>query len=476
MRNARSILLGRKVCRPKPLKVECLEGRMMLASAGFVEISLASNIPGAALHTDKDLINPWDLFQSKNGQFRIAANGAGNAPSLSAAGMEHGEPIFIPPPPGSPPDSQSAPTGNVANSTHDFVVSSGKKSAPAEVLFSTEDGTIAAWNHHVNGDNAVIVADQSGDGAVYKDLTMGSSHGHNFLYATNFHNGTIDVFDSTFHLVHLSGSFTDPNAAPPAIGQPGFAPFGIKNIHGTLFVTYALQDAEQHDDVHAAGNGFIDEFDTSGNFIKRFVSGTAVGGAVGQLNSPFGMTVAPDDYGPNDRFSGALLVGNFGDSHVSAFNIHTGAFLGQLSDSQGHPLTLNGGIGGSDTPGLWGITFGHGHDHEKALYFAAGVNDEADGLFGVVVMKDDHGDHVGRAITARAFAFSTPDLSPASHRDFAALQHHVEDSSAQMNAMLHVTASQSNALAFATTAASRAKLKATDLALSDFEADQVLMT
>jgi uncharacterized protein (TIGR03118 family) len=214
----------------------------------------------------------------------------------------------------------------------------------------------------------VIGADLSDNNAVFKGLATGASGGQNFLYATDFHNGTIDVFDKNFNMVTLSGTFTDPTAPPPAVGSPGFAPFGIQNIGGTLFVTYALQNIAQHDDVAGTGNGFIDEFDTSGNFIKRFATGTAVGGTVAGLNSPWG---------------------NFGDSHVSVFNIQTGDFLGQLSNASGTPLTLNGGVGGSDTKGLWGIGFGNGHGgtSHSTLFFAAGINDEGDGLFGDVTFK-----------------------------------------------------------------------------------------
>ena len=253
----------------------------------------------------------------------------------------------------------------------------------------------------MDASQGVIAADLSDSDAVFKGLAIGVSGGGNFLYATDFHNGTVDVFDRSFNLVHLDGTFTDPNAPPPAVGQPGFAPFGIQNINGTLFVTYALQGSDQHDDQAGVGNGFIDEFDTSGHFLKRFASGTAVGGTVAALNSPWGLAVAPANYGPSGVFSNALLVGNFGDSHMSAFNITTGAFLGQLSDAQGHPLTLNGGVGGSDTKGLWGIHFGNGHGGaaRDALFFAAGINDEADGLFGKVTLAKSHAAHASAQAT-----------------------------------------------------------------------------
>jgi uncharacterized protein (TIGR03118 family) len=380
--------------RRTSLAFENLERRSMMAAAvGFVTTNLASDVKGVAAHTDPDLMNPWAFSQTSDGQFRIAANNAGNSPLLTAHGTEVGKAIVIPAPSDSPSGSAGTPTGLVANATSDFKISHGGTTAAATFLFSTEDGTIIGWNSKVDKTQGVIGADLSDSNAVFKGLAKGVSGGANFIYATDFHNGTVDVFDKGFNQVTLAGSFTDPNAPPPAIGTPGFAPFGIQNIGGTLFVTYALQNAAQHDDVAGTGNGFIDEFDTSGHFIKRFASGTAVGGTVSALDSPWGMTVAPNNYGPNRVFSNALLVGNFGDSHVSAFNIQTGAFLGQLSDPQGHALTLNGGVGGSDTKGLWGIGFGNGRGGtaRNALFFAAGINDEQDGLFGKVTMTD--GDH-----------------------------------------------------------------------------------
>jgi uncharacterized protein (TIGR03118 family) len=349
-------------------------------STAFVETPLVSNIPGLAAHTDPDLINAWGFFVTPQGQFRVAANGAGNAPLITARGMVTGPAIDLPPPPGSPHGTTSAPNGAVPNPTGDFVISFKKRSAPAAALFSTEDGTILGWNPQLSQRFGVVAADQSSSGAVYKSLAMGSAGGANYLYATNFHNGTVDVFDTNFALhTFFPGQFTDPNA--PA----GFAPFGIKNINGVLFVTYAMQDAAKHDDVAGPGNGFVDEFDTSGNFLTRFASGTAAGGTLTELNSPFGVTVAPAGFGD---FGGALLVGNFGDSHVSAFDLNTGQFLGQLHDTNGQPLVLDAGITGSDgnTKGLWGIAFGNGQGGAgtQTLFFATGPNDESDGVFGMV--------------------------------------------------------------------------------------------
>ncbi len=375
-----------------------LEDRSVPAApVGFVQTDLVSDIRGLAAHTDPDLINPWGFSETPGGQFRVSANGAGNAPLFTARGAEVGPEVVIPPPAGSPPGTTSTPNGNIPNTTRDFVISDDGRSAPAAVIFSTEDGTIAAWNPRVDRTHAVLAADQSGAGAVYKLLAMGSNAAGNFLYATDFHNGKIDVFDKDFHKVTLGangfGTFTDP--AAPA----GFAPFGVKNVNGTLFVTYAKQKApDNHDDQEGPGNGFIDEFDTSGHFLKRFASGTAAGGTLTELNSPIGMAVAPAGYGPGGKFGGALLVGNFGDSHVSAFDLKTGRFLGQLSDPTGHPLTLNGGVGGDGTKGLWGIAFGNGRGgaDPNALFFASGINDEADGLFGKVTLAGGDGDRDDR--------------------------------------------------------------------------------
>jgi uncharacterized protein (TIGR03118 family) len=267
--------------------------------------------------------------------------------------------VAIPLPPGSTGTSPSAPDGTVLNTTASFVITANGRSAPATSIFATEDGTIAAWNQRVDRRHALIEVDNSAAGAVYKALTLASNEQGTFLYATNFHNGTVDVFDSQFHQVHLAGSFTDPNL--PA----GFAPFGIKNINGTLFVTYAKQLApDNHDDQAGPGNGFIDEFDTSGNLIGRFAS-------QGPLTSPHGLALAPADFG---AFGGALLVGNFGDGRINAFDVKTGKFLGQLSDAAGRPLV---------NVGIWGMTFGNGAGGTRTntLYFAAGINGENDGLF-----------------------------------------------------------------------------------------------
>ena len=380
LRNLSKILgLRRHVHRRR--FVPTLEGldprRLLDAGIGYVQTSLVSDIKGLARTFDPNLQNPWGVSQNTEGQFRVADNATGVSTEYSAAGQIIGTPVTIPTPPGVTPPS--APNGNVFNTTNDFVISHGGKSAPATVIFSSEDGTIVGLNPAVDPNEGILEADLSQSGAVFKTLTAGSVNGANYLYASDFHNGTVDVFNGQFQLVHLSGSFTDPNI--PA----GFAPFGLKNVNGTLFVTYAKQDAARHDDVAGVGNGFIDEFTLSGNFIERFAS-------QGLLNSPHGIAVAPDNFG---QFSNALLVGNFGDSKVNAFDLKTGQFLGQLTDAHGNTLILNGGFKKeSDTKGLWGLTFGDGQNGAatNSLFFAAGINDENDGLFGkVTVSGEDFG-------------------------------------------------------------------------------------
>ena len=270
--------------------------------------------------------------------------------------------------------SGGAPTGNVFNGTSDFVVTEGSASGPSQFLFATEDGTISGWSPNVDLTHALIAVDRSTVrqngfvGAVYKGLALVQSSSGNFLFAANFRFGTVEKFDAHFNLV---ASFTDPALASdcPVPGSPRqcFAPFGIQNIGGNLYVTFALQNAVHHDDVGGAGRGFVDVFDTNGHLLRRFAS-------QGTLNSPWGLALAPAKFG---KFSHDVLVGNFGDGRINAFDPGTGAFLGQLQDEHGNPITING---------LWGVAFGNGGlaGDTTTLFFASGLNDEADGLFGSI--------------------------------------------------------------------------------------------
>lgn len=329
----------------------------------YEQTNLVSDLPGVARVTDPNLVNSWGITFGSNTPFWIADNGTGLATTYNGNGQIQPTVVTIPLPPGST-SSAAAPTGIVFNSTNEFVVSEHGKSGAARFIFATEDGTISGWNPDVDRKNALLVADNSEMGAVYKGLASGSSEGRDLLFATNFHAGVVDVFDAQFHFLRAQ-SFTDRDL------PEGFAPFGIRNIDGLLYVTFAKQDAAKHDDVAGPGNGFVDIFDTDGHLLKRLI-------AHGVLNSPWGLTLTPSDFGP---FSNDLLVGNFGDSTINAFNPQNGKFLGTIRDKRGNPLGIGNNPPGSK--GLWGLIFGNGRQagDTHTLFFTSGINDEANGLF-----------------------------------------------------------------------------------------------
>lgn len=337
----------------------------------YRQTNLISDIAGVALNTDPNLVNPWGIAVNPHGPIWIADNGTG----LSSVVDNNGNPlpseasplvVTIAPPAGSPADATAAPTGTVFNGSNSFVVMEGNKSGPARFLFATEDGTVSGWNPSVDQTNSVLGFDNSNApaGAVYKGLALGHNAHGDHIYLTNFHTGMVDVLDSGFHLVSTPGGFTDSSV--PA----GYAPFGIQNVGGRLFVTYAKQNVARHDDVGGPGSGYIDVFDTDGHLLQRFAS-------QGALNSPWGMAVAPRNFG---QFGGSLLVGNFGDGRINAYNLNSGAWLGALMDFRNRPIAIDG---------LWGLAFGvqtnaRDHDDPAPLIFTAGIAHEAHGLFGKI--------------------------------------------------------------------------------------------
>ncbi len=341
------------------------------AHRSYVQTNLVSDIPGLAAHTDPNLRNPWGTATGPGLPIWVSDNAAGATTLYDGAGNSATGPagqhvVAIPAPPSEGPGAVGAPDGAVFNPTTDFVVSKAGTSGPSKFIFATEDGTLVGWNPNVDPTHAIIAVDrstatdQAGDvGAVYKGLALVTTPAGNFLYATNFRFGTVEVFDSSFHLVN---TFTDPTI--PA----GFAPFGIHNIGGKLFVTYAKQDAAKHDDDAGPGNGFVDVFAPNGDLLQRFAS-------EGRLDSPWGVTLAPSSFG---EASGDILVGNFGDGRINEFDAASGKFLGQLRSASGGPLTI---------PDLWGLRFPAGSLNAvpNALYFTAGINHETDGLFGDIV-------------------------------------------------------------------------------------------
>jgi uncharacterized protein (TIGR03118 family) len=323
------------------------------ADTTYLQTNLTSDLPGVAAHLDPNLVNPWGIASLPTSPFWISDNGTGVATLYNGSGIPQPvtpQPLVvtIPPPGGATPPS--APTGAVANTTTDF--------GGARFIFATEDGTIAAWT---SGTNAILQVDNSAAGAVYKGLAIGNNGSQNLIYAANFTSGHIDVFNGLFSPVTLPGAFTDPNL--PA----GFAPFDIQNIGGNLYVTYAKQAGK--DDVPGPGNGFVNIFDTKGTLIRRLVSN-------GPLNSPWGLALAPAGFG---TFGNDLLVGNFGDGTIHAFDPVTGALAGILSDLNGNPIV---------NEGLWGLAFGNGGPGfvPNSLYFTAGIQGsdaiEDHGLFG----------------------------------------------------------------------------------------------
>jgi uncharacterized protein (TIGR03118 family) len=343
-----------------------------IAGRSYVQTNLVSDVPGLAAHTDPNLRNPWGTSVGPGSPIWVSDNAAGVTTLYDGAGNARPLVVTIPAAPSSGKDALGTPTGQAFNtfdpSATDFVISKGDDgpSGPAFFLFATEDGTIAGWNPNVDPTHAVIAVDRStvtdgaGDvGAVYKGLALVITASGKFLYASNFRFGRVDVFDSHFNLVN---SFTDPTL------PDGFAPFGIHNIGGDLFVTFAKQDAAKHDDAARPGNGFVDEFAPNGNLLRRFVSR-------GKLDSPWAVTVAPPTFG---AFGGDILVGNFGDGRINAYDPSTGQELGQLSNPGGGPITISG---------LWGLRFAPATPGAgpNTLFFTAGINGEADGLFGDIV-------------------------------------------------------------------------------------------
>ena len=340
----------------------------------YLRTNLVSDIAGVANFTDPNLVNPWGITSSATSPFWISDNGAGVSTLYNGEGMAFptSSPLVvtIPTPPNAKAGAVAAPTGVVFNGSGDFVVSGGGKSGVARFIFATEDGTISGWSPGVDATHAILVVNNSGPGlsadrthlgAVYKGLAIGNNGSGNFLFATNFRSAVVEIYDGQFRLVK---TFTDPNV------PSGFAPFGIRNINGQLFVTFAKQNAQKHDDVAGPGNGFVDIFDLSGNLQKRFAS-------QGTLNSPWGLVLTPANFG---AFSNALLLGNFGDGRINAFDPITGNFLGQLQDPFGNTLAING---------LWGLIFGNGATAGPAttLFFTAGIADEAHGLFGSITAQ-----------------------------------------------------------------------------------------
>ncbi len=334
-----------------------------VAAQFYEQHNLVSDGAVPAPLVDPNMVNAWGLVSSPTSPWWISDNGTGKATLYRVNTGAISLVVTVPGAMG----RQGTPTGLVFNGGTGFVVNNGAGTSPARFIFASEDGTISGFR----GVPVAIAVDNSASGAVYKGLAIDSTTAGNFLYATNFHAGTVDVFDSSFHPVTMPpGAFSDPDL--PA----GYAPFGIQNLGGTIYVTYALQDAARHDDVPGEGHGFVNAFDTAGHLLRRVASR-------GKLNSPWGLALAPADFG---HFSNGLLVGNFGNGRINAFDPErfegNGELkhLGSLHAAEGRPIEIDG---------LWALAFGSGSPASgptNTLFFTAGPADEQHGLFGTLVV------------------------------------------------------------------------------------------
>ena len=344
----------------------------------YTQTNLVTDMGSSAPVIDSNLKNGWGLSRSTGSPWWVSDNGTGVSTLYNIAGTTstlaatvNTRVVVIPPPNGS--TSTSAPTGQVFNGSADFTLAPG---IPALFIFVTEDGTISGWNPRFDSahpNNAALKVDNSPN-AVYKGVTTGDVDGVRYLYVANFRSGHIEVYDTNFKAVTSSsssdgdhqGNFSEESFDDGKIPE-GYAPFNVQNIGGSLFVTYAKQNAARHDDVAGEGFGFVDIYSTTGKLEGRLEHGP-------WLNSPWGVVWAPRDFG---EFSNRVLVGNFGSGQIAAFNGFTGKFIGLMQNPNGTTVAIDG---------LWALAFGNSANAGpyNALFFTAGPNAEANGLFGAL--------------------------------------------------------------------------------------------
>jgi len=348
-------------------------GAQTAAAQFYAQHNLVSDQPGVADLQDTSLVNAWGLGATATSPWWVANNGTGTSTLYNTSGpvvAKLGLTVTIP---------GGKPTGLVANCGTGFPVTAGGVTASSRFIFAGEDGSISGWNPGVPPPATSMkatIAIQPSD-KIYKGLAIAcTTPGGDFLYATDFHHGKVDVYNSSFTLQTMPGAFSDPNI------PKGYAPFGIQNIGGTIYVTYALQDEDAEDDVAGVGHGYVNAFTTAGGLIRRVAS-------KGTLNSPWGLAMSPAGFG---KFSSDLLVGNFGDGLIQAFDANglrgddESRFLGLLHSANGPPLKIDG---------LWALQFGNGAaaGPKSTLFFTAGPDDESHGLFGsLVVTTPPNGD------------------------------------------------------------------------------------
>jgi uncharacterized protein (TIGR03118 family) len=328
-----------------------------LVSDGFV----------TADHVDPNLVNAWGLAFNPFGVVWVADNGTGDSTLYDGTGTPQSLVVQIPTPSA---NSGGNPTGIVFNGSSGFMVHAAGLSGASRFIFATEDGVIAGWAPNVDTTHAIVAVDNStSTGAIYKGLALSAGGSGQLLYAADFHNAKVDVFDSSFAPVDLASLSAAKNGANTPFHDrripSGFAPFGIQGIGGDIYVTYAQQDADKHDEVAGRGLGYVDVYDPNGALLHRVASR-------GNLNAPWGVALAPAGFG---QFSNTILVGNFGDGTINAYEPVFNFPVGTLRGQDHKPIKIDG---------LWGIAFGNGLANQpvNSLFFAAGPDDEAHGLYG----------------------------------------------------------------------------------------------
>ena len=313
-----------------------------------------------AAHVDPNLVNAWGIAFNPTGFVWVNNQGSNTSTLYDGTGVPQTLVVAIPPGSAGP----ARPTGIVFNASTDFKVTQNGVTGASPFIFVGEAGTVSGWSPTVNRTNAITAVDTGGT-SVYKGLAIASSGGANFIYATDFRNARIDVYDASFQRATLpAGAFVDPNL------PSGYAPFGIQAAGNRIYVSYAQRNAGGTEEVKGAGLGVIDAYDTAGAFVARIATG-------GALNAPWGMAVAPANFGD---FSNSLLVANFGDGKINAYDAASGAFKGTLSRADRSPIVIDG---------LWGIAFGNGVQQQPAtsLFYTAGPGDETHGQYGKIELQ-----------------------------------------------------------------------------------------
>jgi uncharacterized protein (TIGR03118 family) len=350
---------GGQNCMNGPYGTTCTPTGSTFGGAGggnYVANALVSDTAATqALHHDTHLVNAWGLAFNPQGYSWVANAGTGTSTLYDGTGVP--QPLVV-------TLDQGDPAGIVFNGSTDFSITENAVSGAAPFIFATLQGQISAWSPDVDGTHAFTIVDNSASGAVYTGLAINTGTGGDMIYAANFTQGRVDVFGGSFSPVATAGGFTDPTL--PA----GYAPFGIQQIGGKIYVAYAQPDPVTHEKV-GAGLGLVDVFDLQGNLTQHLV------GTGGALNAPWGLAMAPANFG---KFSNMLLVGNFGDGKINVYDPATGALAGTVSNNDGSAIVV---------PQLWALQFGNGINGQptNTLFYTAGPGNEQHGLYGRIDMN-----------------------------------------------------------------------------------------